>query len=443
MNEGRYFHTLKIRNVRCFKDEQTLDLTGADGKIAQWTVLIGDNGTGKTTLLRALAAMQPVLILARNGTRVVPLLNQLHSEKLPNLRFADVSHRTGAEIRATIWESDGLKQSTCKSLGDIFILNTFTDSTDIVTSNNEATSGTLVYSYGASRRNETASFLESDNFGQDVEAFDDSRALVNAEEWLLWIDYAVQRQEPRAKERQEKIHAALCALLPGVNSIKYEKRDPTILGPDGQIRYSPWFKTEYRMDRFATLSHGYQSTASLVIDIAARMFSRYLNSDNPLSEPGLVLIDEIDLHLHPKWQREVFNTLREFFPNVQFIVTTHSPLVIQAAPEANIVLLRRKGDHVVIDKADESIKNWRVDQILTSDLFGLPSARPPKLDAPLEERTRILGKARLTAKDKNRLAEIEQQISSLPEGETAEDMEAMDIIRRAANLIRDKAAAGK
>ncbi|HEX8220058.1 MAG TPA: hypothetical protein VF914_12725, partial [Chloroflexia bacterium] len=121
-----------------------------------------------------------------------------------------------------------------------------------------------------------------------------------------------------------------------------------------------------------------------------------------------------------------------------FIVTAHSPLVVQSAVDANIVLLRREGDHVVIDNNVEAVKNWRVDQVLTSDLFGLESARPPELDTALAERQRILSKGKLTRGDEKKLQDLEAQIGNLPVGETPEDMQAMDIVRRAAELLRNQ-----
>jgi transcriptional regulator with XRE-family HTH domain len=133
---------------------------------------------------------------------------------------------------------------------------------------------------------------------------------------------------------------------------------------------------------------GYKTLIAWMVDLASRMFDRYPDSPNPLAEPAVVLIDEIDLHLHPKWQRTLMSYLSERFPNTQFIATAHSPLVVQAASDANVVLLRREGDHVVIDNNMKDIHGWRVDQILTSDLFGLESARPPQLD-PL-----LMGNAR-------------------------------------------------
>ena len=84
----------------------------------------------------------------------------------------------------------------------------------------------------------------------------------------------------------------------------------------------------------------------------------------------------------------------------------------------------------------ERIKNWRVDQILTSELFGLDTARPPQVGPALQERQKILAKARLTKADEKRLADLEAQIGELPTGETPEDLQAMDIIRRAAELLK-------
>ncbi|HEX2094238.1 MAG TPA: AAA family ATPase [Longimicrobiaceae bacterium] len=188
--------------------------------------------------------------------------------------------------------------------------------------------------------------------------------------------------------------------------------------------------------RIQDLSLGYRALMAWVVDLAYRLFERYPDSPNPLAEPAIVLVDEIDLHLHPRWQRTIMSYLTERFPNTQFIVTAHSPLIVQAAQDANIVLLRREGDHVVIDNDVEAIRNWRIDQVLTSDLFGLETARPPELDELIREHNRILGKSRLTKKDERRLKELDAAIGDLPAGETPQDMEAMDVIRRAAEVLK-------
>jgi len=146
-------------------------------------------------------------------------------------------------------------------------------------------------------------------------------------------------------------------------------------------------------------------------------------------------LDEIALHLHPKWQRKLIGELTERFPNTQFIATAHSPLVAQAAADANLALLRREGDHVVIDNDVDTIRNWSVDQILTSDLFGLETARPPQIEGLLLERRRLLTKSKLTAADERRLKEIEEEMGPMPFWESAQELQEREMIRKTLDLL--------
>ncbi len=266
-----------------------------------------------------------------------------------------------------------------------------------------------------------------------VSLFSDTADLLNAEEWLLQANYAVSRskgaERTRAEARFNRVKNILIELLPDVENFRITESSASRMSAHVQA------KTPYGWVPIQSLSLGYRALLTWMVDLAARLFERYPDSKNPLAEPAVVLVDEIDLHLHPRWQRTLIQFLSETFPNTQFIVTAHSPLVVQAASDANIVLLRREGDHVVIENDVEAIKGWRIDQVLTSDLFGLQSARPPQMDAAMQERDRILGKSRLTKADKARLAELEKTIE-LPTGETPADIEARDIIRHAASLLK-------
>ena len=82
----------------------------------------------------------------------------------------------------------------------------------------------------------------------------------------------------------------------------------------------------------------------------------------------MVLIDEIDLHVHPRWQRTIMNQLSKHFTNVQFVATTHSPLMITSVSDVNVAVLQQPeaGDHVVIENDPEVVEGWRFDQILVS-----------------------------------------------------------------------------
>ena len=96
----------------------------------------------------------------------------------------------------------------------------------------------------------------------------------------------------------------------------------------------------YHRNRMHSMSDGYRGTLSLFADIAHRMAT--LNpalGSSVLETPGVVMIDEIDFHLHPRWQARILEDLVRIFPNVQFIVTTHSPVVVASVPRDNIRIL--------------------------------------------------------------------------------------------------------
>ena len=93
------------------------------------------------------------------------------------------------------------------------------------------------------------------------------------------------------------------------------------------------------------LSHGEKMTLALVGDLARRLAIANPSLSNPLEGSGVVLIDEVDLHLHPKWQRQIVGKLQSTFPNIQFVLTTHSPLIINHLHQESIFLLENQDVH--------------------------------------------------------------------------------------------------
>lgn len=268
--------------------------------------------------------------------------------------------------------------------------------------------------------------------------FDDDATLRNPEEWLLQNELVANTPSPlqeTAKRQRQRVIEILTRILPGIDDIRVMphadarrqvRASAEVHGPDGWVPFS-------------SLGLGYRTMTAWIVDLASRMFERYGALDDPLTGPAVCLVDEIDLHLHPRWQRDLIQRLSTLFPNTQFIATAHSPLIVQAAPDANLVVLRRQPDGVVIDNAPRSVRKWRVDQILTSELFDIPSARAPELDAWIQERDEILARPELTDADQKRLAELRQKLDGLPHGDTPEDIEAMEVIRQAAKALKSKA----
>ena len=442
-----YFTSLEIENILCFKDKQVLDLSDKKGYPAQWTVILGDNGVGKTTLLRCLARMEPYVEIREVrdynlGTLgrdlMLPLFNLLSDEELETLYKSQVKTIAyliyGASLNDFKNSSSDIINSQAETTSLSFFKKSFPSPERVVSLRKKKSFELKCYGYGANRKIGKTSLSEFLSSDRTATLFSDNADLINAEEWLLQTDYAAlssTSEDNQFTKRLILVKEILKNLLPDVDDIR-------IASPTNEIpRPTAAFHTHYGWVSLSNLSLGYRSVIAWMVDLAARMLERYPESDDPLSEPAIVLVDEIDLHLHPKWQRTIMDFLTERFPNTQFIVTAHSPLVVQAAQDANIVLLRREGDRVVIDNNPEIIDNWRVDQILTS-LFELPSARSATLDPLLKRREEILTKPKLTPKDKAELKAIAEQIGHLPTGETPEDIQAMDIIRRAAKLLEQK-----
>ncbi|MBF0533564.1 MAG: AAA family ATPase [Nitrospirae bacterium] len=376
-----YFKSLTFKNIRCFKEKQKLDLSANENDFVKWTIILGENGTGKTSLLWFLS-------------------------------------QAASDINSRKSNQDLPKNVSYKVTGD------FSKGVNIKMN---------CFAYGAGRRFSPTEFHEEPDKNASDKILVDNTDLKNPEEWLLLADYAAIKEsdvQKAAIAKRDKVKEILINVLPDVNNIEI---NPDKTAPD---RNEVKFHTPYGEVFLKDLSLGYKTMAAWMVDLTRRLFDLYPDSNDPLSEPAVVLVDEIDLHLHPAWQRELINFLNSRFTKTQFIVTSHSPLIVQGNNEANIVLLRKEGDHVVLDSSLKHISSWRVDQILTSDIFGLKSAWPKSKEELLNKRKAILSKSELSDDDEKRLEAIEEELGYLPVGETPRDIEAMDIIRKAADYIK-------
>ena len=160
------------------------------------------------------------------------------------------------------------------------------------------------------------------------------------------------------------------------------------------------------------LSGGELILIAMIGDLARRMAIANPDSTKPLEGSGIVLIDEIDLHLHPKWQRMIVPKLLEVFPNCQFIISTHSPHVITHVHPESLFLLEQTDSGIVARKPNESYgKN--VDRVL-EDLMGLKTTRPDKVASDLHSIFETIDAGKLE-EARNQITELMQKIGADPE----------------------------
>jgi predicted ATP-binding protein involved in virulence len=452
-----YIQRLQVENIKTFGCPAELRLTTTDGVLPRWTLILGDNGIGKSTLLQLIAWMKPLLPYDGSSSNedTEPLITDEENDTLERLVHKGAKEETTATVQADFVAGWPLNERRPRSVSHCATnITIVTDAEqhlkDVDVSIKAARSGVFykedvaIYAYSASRQ------LGKQNINNkalldSIPAFiREKTELYDAEEILHTLDYA-SLSGPESERKKsgaflEKLKELLATLLPDVASTQdITVAPPRILNfnPEGGIL----FTTRHgRRIPFSDFSLGYRTIASWSIDLAWRLFNKHhANSADPLREPGIVLIDEVDLHLHPVWQRELMDNLSAHFPNIQFIATAHSPLMAQAAVGSNFAVLRFDEEQtcVIINNEPTNIEGWRVDQILTSELFDLKSARGAKYDRLLAQRELMLRKKHLSSEEKQQLSNVTEQLAAMPTGETPSEIEDRQAIADMAKRIRD------
>ena len=131
---------------------------------------------------------------------------------------------------------------------------------------------------------------------------------------------------------------------------------------------------------------------------------------------GIVLIDELGAHLHPRWRMRIVGALRELLPRVQFVVTTHDPLCLRGVLDGEVTVIRRNPENQVVAIADlPSVQGMRVDQLLTSEHFGLGSTDDPVLTDLWAAYYRLEGLRKPRPAEVAELDEVRRKLTELNE----------------------------
>lgn len=158
------------------------------------------------------------------------------------------------------------------------------------------------------------------------------------------------------------------------------------------------------------LSHGYQSMVAWISDLLGHAFLEFGEQAHPSTLRGIVLLDEIDLHLHPTWQRRIVPILKRVFPELQFIVTTHSHLVLSGFESDEIISLALENGLVVQRPSPFEPGILSATEVLTG-YFGVPRAGRPDLVRKEQEYLDLKARKDRTEIEDSRMRALEEELS--------------------------------
>lgn len=389
-----YISRVRLENIRGFSGRRNVDLTltRPDGSHAGWTVLAGRNGSGKTSLLRAIA-------LTVGGPRVVPgLMPDLRSWMTVGSKDAaarlqlvsapedfqpDGSPRAQELEIALDWLVDVDRETSRPNSQPVtgsdkkIFKPTIAKAHTVMTPWQADPIGWFCAAYGPFRRlvggsGETQRLMSTPGPSARLASlFYEDAALTEGVQWL--IDKHLRGLEGKGWADDLK-EAAVAILADGLLPDDYEVSD---VDSDGL-----WVMSRGRKFSLREMSDGYRSIAALVVDLIKQTHDTFgdlhfeVRAGVPMiTAPGVVIIDEVDAHLHVSWQREIGVWLKTHFPSFQFIVTTHSPYICQAADPGGLIRLPGPSEDEPPQVVDQDLYDRVVygsgDDAVLSDLFGL------------------------------------------------------------------------
>jgi hypothetical protein len=393
-----FLSRVSLSNVRSM-ESMTLDFATGEGSNRRWTLLLGENGCGKSSVLKATA-----LLLA--GSEALPdLLGEpdawiRNGAKQCRIEGTLVTAKGDSrEIALVINRDDRLKAIYERNSASLEALDAAIAHTD---------RNYFVLGYGVSRRPSSGksrtTVIEEKTRSPRAQAlatmFSPDAALVSLEQWAMDLDYR------KGKNSLAAVRFALDRLLPEMEFMRIDRKKRHLV-----------FKTVDGEVPLSQLSDGYQNMAAWCGDLLYRITETFPDRKDPLNTRGVLLIDELDLHLHPVWRRRLVDFLSDTLPNFQFLATTHSALTAQQSGAGELYVIRREGTSqrpTLVPFIGEPRK-MMLHQLLMSPMFGLASMDSVEVEQARAAVRRLRAKkAALTASEKTQMVHLRQVLQAAP-----------------------------
>lgn len=394
-------HKLYLKNIGPFLEGEI--------EFDQVTILTGENGTGKTVILDAIRKM----LLSPNAN---------YLEKVRDIRRND---NFKIELSLSVNENKiNLETEKCFQLiqGDIEIFEIqnqeipFYEISNRFISNKNAKGNLWIANYWTSQNDHSdfhipsLDFIKHENYL--IDSLDGIQKNAETTKIVTFLDYYKSSDKPKEKKEGEYIFEVLkkifkISLYEGEFMYVDRSRLMPVIIQNG---------VEVSLDK---LSSGNLYLVQRLIGLLGQMYSVYKLNYLPLEEmcntPGLLLIDEAENHLHPKWQKTFIKSILELFPNLQIVAATHSPFIVGSVENAKIYVCKPKTDHSVIVDETANYSNKPIEEILISEVFGgtTPFANE-KINKLLKERKEAIEKGNKQEEERTekRLLELNPQYFS-------------------------------
>ncbi|ODS37052.1 MAG: hypothetical protein A7316_01690 [Candidatus Altiarchaeales archaeon WOR_SM1_86-2] len=367
-----YIKSIEIRNFKIIKD---INLKFSPGReeMASWKVLVGENGTGKSSVLEAVA-------LALMGEdRLEEFKDYIHLDPERILR-----HRTRNGF-VKIGLTDKKEPVTLKITREGFEYESGAEGVN-----------TFLNAYGTTRLLPHIELMQTKTGFREAVICEN---LFNPFKPLLDVDkYLYSLKRGREFDSTALMLKDLLNLSVESKLFRRAEKIRVQIGEDDDPQ---------PLDQ---LSDGYQSVTVLSTDIMKNYPEKLYDLQKAM---GIVLLDEIGTYLHPRWKMTIVNSLRTAFPRIQFLATTHEPLCLRGLREREITIMERDGDtgEILVNDDVPSPEGLRVDQLLTSDLFGLHSTIDPYVEREFEEYYNLLAKHELTPEEKEKRDDLKKKLA--------------------------------
>lgn len=384
-----------------------------------WLALLGENGVGKSSISQAIA----LTLMGKSKLQAMDLeLNEF-------IRF----DQPKAKVEVFLLNRD-----------DPIVLEIIRNDEGGTFTLNEETPQVLMMAYGATRLPSKEALLGQDehSFIRTSNLFDPNAKLGNGFKWL--------------GDEEQVPEAIFAPLREGLNNLlqlengQEIKRDP--LTKELYLEEEVPDQITKKKTPFKYLSSGYQTVLAITLDImmGTAELLEHLPTDSEessyslLDVAGIVMIDEIGVHLHPRWKMRIVKTLKRTFPKMSFIITTHEPLCLRGLLKGEVAVLQRDQDqkskiHIQTTNLP-SVQQLSIQELLTSTFFGLNSIMDPEIEEKYDEYYKLLAQSDLPKKDQERLTAIKKELegANLKLGNTITEEVEYKLIEEKVELAKNK-----